>query len=439
MKTLAFFKRKLHLKIKNHEVLKCSLLFTFPYISIIMFSVIVICCDKDEPALPVSNTGLLTSTVWGDENVCGTISSPDISTRIFKPGGIYLEYYRMYQTLYNGTWSLRDNENLTINGDQHKILTLNENTLKIQGGFCTSTFQALKQTKVLTVGVTALSATSARLHGFIRTCDATNVLFEYGTSTVYGNIAAPGNSSFAGPLNTMVNVILSGLSPGTVCHYRIKATNAAGTFYGQDRFFRTFDMSILNDVDNNVYHTITIGSQTWMAENLKTTKYRDGSAISLVRDSLKWLKMSTPGYCWYRNDSVKYKESYGALYNWYAVGTEKICPAGWHVPDDQEWATLIQYMGQQAGSKLTEGRYDQADPLLCIIAEAFEPTNESGFSGRCSGWRSKESDFYTTCCMFWSRREENSQSAYQVEISNAHELILSQDKKVGMNIRCIKD
>lgn len=111
----------------------------------------------------------------------------------------------------------------------------------------------------------------------------------------------------------------------------------------------------VKDIDGNVYKTVTIGTQTWMAENLKTTKFSDGTLIPLVPVNDKWQALSTPGFSWYENNATS-KNSYGALYNWYTVNTGKLCPAGWHVPTDGEWTTLTNYFGTEeiAGGKLKE-------------------------------------------------------------------------------------
>jgi len=82
-----------------------------------------------------------------------------------------------------------------------------------------------------------------------------------------------------------------------------------------------------------------------MAENLKTTKLNDGTSIPLVTSSATWGTLSTPAYCWYNNDEASYKVTYGALYNWYTVNTGKLCPSGWHIPNDAEWTTLTNYLG----------------------------------------------------------------------------------------------
>lgn len=243
MKISAFFKCKLHLKMRYHEVLKYSLIFTILFMFIVIFTMIISCREKDESTPPISNYDLLISTIWGEVNHCGTIYKPETHTQIFSAGGKYLEYNETYQIVTYGSWSLTDDENLIMGTYKYKILTLNESLLEIRNiYFCIFTFQALNQTKASTFGVTALSTTSAELHGFVRTCYVTNALFEYGTSTQYGTIATPDISSLTGPSYNMVNVTLYGLIPETVYHYRIKATNATGTYYGQDQTFRTMGL-----------------------------------------------------------------------------------------------------------------------------------------------------------------------------------------------------
>ena len=90
------------------------------------------------------------------------------------------------------------------------------------------------------------------------------------------------------------------------------------------------------DFDGNVYTPISIGNQVWLRENMKTTHYRDGSAIPMVSDNNQWGSLSTPAYCWYDNDEASHKSPYGALYNWYVVENGKLCPEGWHVTTDQK-------------------------------------------------------------------------------------------------------
>jgi hypothetical protein len=140
--------------------------------------------------------------------------------------------------------------------------------------------------------------------------------------------------------------IIYGLHPSTKYYVRAYAVNAVGTAYGDELSFTTLAVSpiIFNpdlaygsiaDVDGNLYKTIQIGTQIWMAENLKTTRFNDGAPIPYVTDDIEWEKLTTPGYCWYDNDPSSFKDIYGALYNWYAVNTYKLCPIGWHVPTNE--------------------------------------------------------------------------------------------------------
>ncbi len=111
----------------------------------------------------------------------------------------------------------------------------------------------------------------------------------------------------------------------------------------------------VTDNDGNVYHTVAIGKQVWMAEDLKTTKYNDGTPIPLVTDGTAWVNLNTPGCCWYNNDADTYKATYGALYNWYAVNTGKLAPAGWRVASDADWKTLEMSLG------MTQTQADSTD------------------------------------------------------------------------------
>jgi len=156
-----------------------------------------------------------------------------------------------------------------------------------------------------------------------------------------------------------------------------------GTAYGTQVSFTTLMSGQFSDIDGNVYNTITIGTQIWMKENLKTTKYNDGSSIPLVTDNTAWINLSTPGYCWYNNDAATYKSAYGAMYNWYTVNTGKICPPNWHVPTDTQWETLITYLGGKiiAGGKMKEtGTAHWTSPNIGA-------TNETGFTALPGGYR----------------------------------------------------
>ncbi len=133
---------------------------------------------------------------------------------------------------------------------------------------------------------------------------------------------------------------MTGLIPGTKYYVRAYAKNSAWTVYGEEVIFNTK----VADVEGNLYSTVTIGTQVWMAENLRTTKLNDNTPIPNVTGDTDWINLSTPAYCWLRNE-IQYKDVYGALYNWYTVSTGNLCPTGWHVPTDEEYKILELSLG----------------------------------------------------------------------------------------------
>jgi uncharacterized protein (TIGR02145 family) len=143
------------------------------------------------------------------------------------------------------------------------------------------------------------------------------------------------------------------------------------------------DSGLPTDGDGNEYDTVVIGTQVWLAENLKTTKYNNGVSIPLVTDNTQWASMSSAAFCWYDNDPT-YKENYGALYNWYAVNAKLLCPVGWHVPTLDEWTTLISYLG---GKDIAGASMKDRDLRFWRVYEDCE-TNEFGFKARGGGARS---------------------------------------------------
>ncbi|MBK7695522.1 MAG: fibrobacter succinogenes major paralogous domain-containing protein [Saprospiraceae bacterium] len=145
----------------------------------------------------------------------------------------------------------------------------------------------------------------------------------------------------------------------------------------------------VTDIDGNVYHTVTIGSQTWMVENLNTSRYRDSTLIPNVTDNLAWISLTTGAFCDYENLPSNSK-TYGKLYNWYAVtDSHNICPIGWHIPSDAEWTTLTDFLGGEntAGGKLKEaGTTHWQSPN-------YGATNESGFTALPGGRRNSDGSF----------------------------------------------
>ncbi len=140
---------------------------------------------------------------------------------------------------------------------------------------------------------------------------------------------------------------------------------------------------IVNDIDGFMYHTVVIGNQTWLKENLKTTRYQDGTVIPLVSTLSVWMEATSGAYCSYENNNANVS-LYGALYNWYAVtDVRKLCPEGWHVPTNDEWTTLTTFLGglEIAGGKMKEtGLEHWSSPNTGA-------DNQSGFTGYGSGFR----------------------------------------------------
>ncbi|MBA7528679.1 hypothetical protein ES705_20867 [subsurface metagenome] len=198
-----------------------------------------------------------------------------------------------------------------------------------------------------------------------------------------------------------------------------------------------FWIDAVTDYDGNYYNIVEIGSQVWMAENLKTTKYNDGTAIPLVTDPTTWINLTTPGYCWYDNNEANYKNTYGALYNWYTVNIGKLCPTGWHVPTDAEWSTLIDYLGGEsvAGGKLKEtGTIHWNSPNTGA-------TNETGFKALPGGLRSVAFYDIGYYGRWWSATEQDAASAWIRVLANGNGIVFSSNngKSAGFSVRCLRD
>jgi uncharacterized protein (TIGR02145 family) len=191
----------------------------------------------------------------------------------------------------------------------------------------------------------------------------------------------------------------------------------------------------LADIDGNVYDTVVIGTQVWMAESLKTTRLNDGTVIPLVADDTAWSNLKTPGYCWYGNYEAFFNlNHYGALYNYYAVKSGKLCPAGWHVPDTDEWYTLITFLGNDiAGGKMKEtGTRNWLSPNTGA-------TNETGFNALPGGFRNayyKDFQHFRISGHFWHSKPAD---AMRVTYSSEDVIHGSMSQTDGLSVRCIKD
>jgi uncharacterized protein (TIGR02145 family) len=177
-----------------------------------------------------------------------------------------------------------------------------------------------------------------------------------------------------------------------------------------------------------------------MVENLKTTKFNDGTTIPLVLDIATWSNLTSPGYCWYNNNEVIYKTTYGALYNWYSITSGKLCPTGWHVPDETEWNVLIDSLG---GSDVAGGLLKETD-----IAHWNSPntgaTNETGFTANPGGFRISSGTFYDIGYYgyWWTNSGLSNSTAKTIGMSyndTSVKNIYYFDNTNGLSVRCIKD
>ncbi|HEX7412017.1 MAG TPA: fibrobacter succinogenes major paralogous domain-containing protein [Bacteroidales bacterium] len=204
--------------------------------------------------------------------------------------------------------------------------------------------------------------------------------------------------------------------------------------------------AIVTDIDGNSYHTVLVGNQWWMVENLKATHYSDGEPIPYVTDNILWNSLSTGAYCWYNNNEAGYKPDYGALYNQYAAYSDKLSPTGWHVPSFTEWTMLIDYLG---GEGVAAGKLKESG-ITYWERPNSGATNESGFAALPGGiralwddgtsfrgintegswWNStKPSDIYNIS--YWVH--------LQYDFDNVGYFGGSNSETTGMSIRCIKD
>lgn len=181
---------------------------------------------------------------------------------------------------------------------------------------------------------------------------------------------------------------ITGLDPSTTYYVRAYAKNSHSTSYGEIISFTTLD-EVVVDVDGNVYAVVEILNQTWMAENLRTTRYNDGTSIPYATDNNRYVE----NYCWYNHDRETNGELYGALYSAPAASSEKLCPAGWHIPSYGEWQTLAGTLGiLYEGGSPTSGQAMAATTGWDISTTAGSvgydqaSNNASGFNARPAGF-----------------------------------------------------
>jgi uncharacterized protein (TIGR02145 family) len=208
--------------------------------------------------------------------------------------------------------------------------------------------------------------------------------------------------------------------------------------------------STVTDIDGNVYQTVTIGTQVWMAANLRVTHYRNGEDIPNVTEGPTWAALTTGAYCEYNNDANNVA-TYGRLYNWYAaVDSRNIAPIGWHVASNAEWKQLEMYLGMsqfQADSSgwrgTTEGGKLKEAGYVHWTSPNTGATNESGFAALPGGYRLNYGAYYgmSNDAIFWSSTERGSITAWSRALSYGSSVVGCNGnyKEDGFSVRCVKD
>lgn len=263
---------------------------------------------------------------------------------------------------------------------------------------------------------------------------------------------------------------LENMFPGFTFYLRAYATNANGTGYGNTYMVTTpsdpaSPTSVLNtdltygtvtDVDGNLYHTIKIGTQTWMAENLMVTHYNNGNALATEKTDAKWAALKVGAQCTYNNiNDSNTIAKFGRLYNFYAVAdARKLAPAGWHIASDAEWNTLISYLATNTGTSGTVAaalgaKSDWIDSSIAGATGYLDPAtysslnNASGFSCLPTGIRGDYGVYnYVTRYTAWWTTDENDKTTARFRSLSNYDITPGTNtypKSYGFSVRCVKD
>ncbi len=272
--------------------------------------------------------------------------------------------------------------------------------------------------------------------------NAQSYYLDVSTDIAFGSFVGIYNNLSVGAVNEYPVV---GLNDVYTYYYRVRAVNDYGTGISSNIITTTTANEVVTDADGNVYTYVTIGTQQWIVENLRTTKYRDGSPITEVQNAVAWAALITEGYCAYDNDPLNIPD-YGLLYNWYAVdhgnlvAGADLAPAGWRVPSDADFNTLIAFLGGSAiaGGKLKEiGLAHWATPNTGA-------SDDYGFNALPSGYRTSGGSFFDIYNYkdSWASTELDATRAWGALIGYntiALTMISINNKKFGFSVRMMRD
>ena len=264
-----------------------------------------------------------------------------------------------------------------------------------------------------------------------------------------GSIAQPNNptSTFTGVAgNTYLLMWIVYDQYGCSAYDQVTISFATGFVCGT---------STVTDVDGNVYNTVQVGSQCWMKQNLKTTKYRNGTAITYPgSNNTNWQNNTTGAYAWYNND-IANKTTYGALYNWYAVtNTNNLCPTGWHVPTDAQWTALTDYVSSQSSYRCNTTATYIAKALAaktnwstssntCAVGNNLNANNATNFTALPGGYRNADGSFNNVSSNgnWWSSSQGGASYAWSRRLTyNLAQVNYDyNNRSYGFSVRCLKD
>ena len=404
-------------------------------IALLILGMLVASCTKNTPVLPIADFSASSLAIRTDSAVnftdesTGNPTSWSWSFQGGTPATSTLQHPTNIQYHAVGTYSVT----LTVtNAD-------GSNT-KTKSAYITVTEITPILPTVSTAVISNISDTSATSGGIISDIGSSPITARgVCWSTVPNPTIADNKTADGVGIGNFISHI-NGVNWHTTFYVRAYATNAVGTAYGNELQFTTTgfpNCGILTDIDGNKYRTVTIGTQCWMVENLKTTRYRNGTAIPNVTDNTAWSNLTTGAFAYYNNDASN-NATYGKLYNWYAVNSGLLAPTGWHIPSDAEIQALIDYLG---GNSVAGGKMKSTSSLW--HAPNTGATNSSGFSGLAAGIRGGNGIFNNIGddCSLWTSTEVNSDAAYYRNLGFDNEQAYRNYplKKQGFSIRCIKD
>jgi uncharacterized protein (TIGR02145 family) len=275
-----------------------------------------------------------------------------------------------------------------------------------------------------------------------------------------GNLIKLGSRNSTGSFSIKVDDVL----PGTTYYVKAFAGTNSNTLYGDLKSFTTPDTFklLIIDIDHNIYYTVKIGNQIWMSDNLKATRYSDGSTIPRVEERQDWFNFSlyTRAYCWYDNYGAV-GATYGALYTWPAAmniysgndikpgKVQGVCPDGWHLPDDSEWKQLEIFLGMsQAEADGENWRGENEGGAMKHSGTQYwtspntSSTNSSGFNSLPAGWRDGAGYFrnFGTSARFWTSSKRGDYAwVRQLDYNSSQIFRGTLGLYEGISVRCIKD